>query len=117
MEDNEEYIDKSHSYPLAGSKFLAIITPQGRLILESKPYLSLIRLIEYIGIETVVALNLKAKDELPLLSKTRYTLRDYQPAADGWFVFTTLNMKDKLKLIDTIGELIGQKFVCATKFA
>lgn len=50
---------------------------------------------------------------MPLVSKIRFTLRDYQPCADGWFVYTTMNMKDKLKMIERIGELTGQKFICA----
>lgn len=115
MEDYEEFQNDSHAWPLSGGKFIAVITRDGRLILEEKPYLTLIKLIEYVGIETVAALELKAKDELPLVSKTRFTLRDYQPCADGWFVYTTMNMKDKLKMIERIGELTGQKYICATK--
>ena len=115
----EEYNEcfEPHSWPAIGSKFIAIITPQGRLILESKPYLSLIRLIEYIGIETVSSFDLKGKDEMPLVSKTRLTLRDYQPASNGWFIYTTMNTKDKIKLIEKLGSLIGQQFICATKLA
>ncbi len=115
MEEFEEDQHYSHSWPLNGGKFIAVITQDGRLILEEKPYLTIIKLIEYIGIETVAALDLKAKDEMPLVSKIRFTLRDYQPCADGWFVYTTMNMKDKLKMIERIGELTGQKFICATK--
>lgn len=115
MEDYEEFQNDSHAWPLNGGKFIAVITQDGRLILEEKPYLTLIKLIEYVGIETVASLDLKAKDEMPLVSKTRFTLRDYQPCADGWFVYTTMNMKDKLKMIERIGELTGQKFICATK--
>lgn len=110
-----EHQNNCHSLPLNGGKFIAVITQDGRLILEDKPYLTLIKLIEYVGIETVAALDLKAKDEMPLISKTRFTLRDYQPCADGWFVYTTMNKKDKLKMIEQIGELTGQKFFCATK--
>ena len=83
--------------------------------MESKPFQSFIRLIEYVGIENVATLDLKGKDELPLVSQTRYTLRNYQPAADGWFVYTTMNLKEKIKMIDHIGDLTGQKFFCATK--
>lgn len=115
MEEFEEYQNDSHSWPLSGGKFIAVITQDGRLILEERPYLTLIKLIEYVGVETVAALDLKAKDEVPLISKTRFTLRDYQPCADGWFVYTTMNMKDKLKIIEKIGEQTGQKFICATK--
>lgn len=115
MDEYDEKYNEPHSWPDNGGKFIAIITPQGRLILERKPYLSLIRLIEYIGIETVASFDLKAIDEMPLVSKTRYTLRDYQPASDGWFVYTTMNMKDKLKTIERLGELTGQHFICTTK--
>lgn len=115
MEEYEENQHDSHSWPLNGGKFIAIITQDGRLILEEKPYMTLIKLIEYVGIETVATLDLKAKDEMPLVSQIRFTLRDYQPSADGWFVYTTMNMKDKLKMIERIGELTGQKFICATK--
>lgn len=117
MDEHEDFFDEPHNWPSKGGKFIAIITPQGRLILESKPYLSLIKLIEYIGIETVSSFGLKAKDEMPLVSKTRLTLRDYQPASDGWFVYTTMNRKEKLKLIEKLGDLTGQQFICATKLA
>lgn len=115
MEEYDETLDQTHEWPLNGSKFLAIITENGRLILEPKPYLSLIKLIEYVGIDSVASLELKGKDELPLVSKTRWTTRDYQPASDGWFVYTDMNTKGKVAIIERIGELIGQKFVCATK--
>ena len=52
---------------------------------------------------------------MPLISKTRFTLRDYQPAKDGWFVYTTMNMKDKIAIIHKIGNLIGSEFICVTK--
>ncbi|MGM9828101.1 MAG: hypothetical protein ACI30O_07915, partial [Muribaculaceae bacterium] len=40
MEEYDDIFDKPHTWPAIGSKFIAIITPQGRLILERKPYLS-----------------------------------------------------------------------------
>ena len=54
---------------------------------------------------------------MPLVSKTRLTLRDYQPASNGWFIYTTMNTKDKIKLIEKLGSLTGQQFICATKLA
>lgn len=50
MEEFEEDQHYSHSWPLNGGKFIAVITQDGRLILEEKPYLTIIKLIEYIGI-------------------------------------------------------------------
>lgn len=110
-----EYQENDNNYQMVSGKILAITTPQGRLILGEKPYHSLIRFIEYIGIETVATFDLKAKDEMPLVSKTRFTLRDYQPASDGWFVYTTMNLKDKFRIVEEIGKLVGQHFVCATR--
>lgn len=45
MEDYEEFQNDSHAWPLNGGKFIAVITQDGRLILEEKPYLTLIKLI------------------------------------------------------------------------
>lgn len=110
-----EYQEDDNNYQMVNGKILAIITPKGRLILGEKLYHSLIRFVEYIGIETIATFDLKAKDEMPLVSKTRLTLRDYQPATDGWFVYTTMNLKDKVRIVEEIGKLVGQKFTCATR--
>lgn len=34
---------------------------------------------------------------------------------DGSFIFTAMNLKGKVAMIEKIGELTGNKFTCATK--
>lgn len=98
------------------TKFLAVVTEKGRLLLESRPYLTLIKVIEFVGVDKVANLGLKACEELPLISQTRITARDYQPiGTTGWLVYTSFNLKGKVAIIEKIGELTGHKFTCATK--
>ena len=103
------------SQSILPQKFLAIVTREGRLILDRKPYFSFIHFIEYVGLNEVASLDLKVGGGMPLVSKTRINLRDYNPAKDGWYVYTTMNLKEKIAIIHKIGTLIGCEFICLTK--
>ncbi len=110
--DNEEFFESKSILP---QKFLGIITRPGRLILDEKPYLTFVHFIEYVGEHIVSDFNLRAEGELPLVSKTRITLRDYQLTKNGWFVYTTMNLKSKIAFVEKIGELTGNHYICITK--
>ena len=106
--------------PELGSKFLAVITEDAKPIVEKHPYLTLLRVIEFVGVEQVANLNLMVNNDLPFISKKRYSsgvsnFNDYKRINDDWFVFTALNLKGKVAIIEKIGSLTGHKFTCATK--
>lgn len=118
----EDYIDEIEELdiddrflPELSTKFIAVTLPNGRLIVERKPYLTLIAVIEAFGIENIKALGLMGKYQMPLVSDVRLNPRDYQPTSNGLFVYTNMNLKEKVAIIEKIGELVGSKLVCATK--
>lgn len=113
--EDEEPGENNLFCPELNKKFLAVITTDGKLILDKHPYLTLLEVVEYVGVETVADLNLMVTEKLPFMSKTRITAQDYQPTDNGWFVYTTFKLKDKVAFIKKIGELTGNNFVCATK--
>lgn len=120
--DDEECrltIDDLFCSQLGSKKFLAVITNSGQLILDSHPYETLMRVVEYVGVEKVASLNLKSLNDLPFISKNPpsfvYNKNDYKLSQDGWFIFTAMNLKGKVAMIEKIGQLTGHKFTCATK--
>lgn len=120
--DEEEYrltINDLFCSQLGSKKFLAVTTNNGQLILDPHPYETLMRVVEYVGVDKVASLNLKTLNDLPFMSKNPssfvYNKDDYKLSQDGWFIFTAMNLKSKVAMIDKIGELTGNKFTCATK--
>ena len=97
-----------------------MVTEDVKLIVESNPYLTLLRVIEFVDIDKVAKLNLRAKDDLPFISKKPhssgiYNFNDYKRINEDWYVFTAMNLKGKVAIIEKIGHLTVHKFTCATK--
>lgn len=120
--DDEEYrltIDDLFCSQLGSRKFLAVVTENKQLILASHPYETLMRVVEYVGVYKVASLNLKTLNDLPFMSKNPtsfvYNKDDYKLSQDGWFIFTAMNLKGKVAIIEQIGKLTGYKFTCATR--
>ena len=120
--DEEEYrltVDDLFCSQLGSKKFLAVITNNGQLILDSHPYETLMRVVEFVGIDKVASLNLKTLNDLPFMSKNPtsfvYNKDDYKLSQEGWFIFTAMNLKGKVAIIEKIGQLTGHKFTCATR--
>ena len=112
-------IDDLFCSQLGSKKFLAVITNNGQLILDAHPYESLMRVVEYVGVDEVASLNLKVHNDLPFMSKNptsfNYGKNDYKLSEDGWYIYTAMNLKGKVALIEKIGELTGYKFTGAIK--
>lgn len=121
-DEDDEYsltVDDLFCSQLGSKKFLVVITDNGQLILDSHPYETLMRVVEYVGVEKVASFNLKTLKDLPFMSKNPdsfvYNKCDYKLSKDGWYIFTAMNLKGKVAMIEKIGELAGYKFTCATK--
>lgn len=101
--------------PELDGKFLAIVTPDRRLILDSHPSLTFQRFIEYIGEETIFNLDITVENGLPLVTKEWPEDRTYEATANGWFACTHIGMKKKIAAVKEIGDRLGFDFRCATK--